>query len=144
MCNEDRTGPKQQRLAPFAGVGEVGVKQWGDVEEVGKAGVARMIAGRGRVAEQYRSEGQGEAARISGERDRELAQIQSEAYRTGEDRRGKGDAEATRIYASAYTSNPDFYGITKSLETYERAFDPNTVMILDSNSELLKYLGKAK
>ena len=58
--------------------------------------------------------------------------------------RSKGDAEATRIYASAYARNPDFYAFTKSLETYERSFDPNTVMILDSNSELLKYFGKAK
>ncbi len=123
---------------------DVRFKHMSYVEDVQKAVFARMIAERRRVAEQYRSEGQGEAARISGERDRDLAQIQSEAYRTGEERRGKGDAEATRIYASAYARNPEFYAFTKSLETYERSFDPNTVMILDSNSELLKYLGKTK
>jgi membrane protease subunit HflC len=103
-----------------------------------------MTAERQRVAEQYRSEGQGEAARISGQRDRDLAQIQSEAYRAGEERRGKADADATRIYAGAYGKDPDFYGFVKSLETYEKSFDPNTVMIFDSNSDLLKYLGKSK
>jgi modulator of FtsH protease HflC len=114
------------------------------VEDVQKAVFARMTAERQRVAEQYRSEGQGEAARISGQRDRDLAQIQSEAYRAGEERRGKGDADATRIYAGAYGKDPDFYGFVKSLETYEKSFDPSTVLILDSSSDLLKYLGKVK
>ena len=123
---------------------DVRFKHMSYVAEVQKAVFARMIAERQRVAEQYRAEGQGEAARISGERDRDLARIQSEAYRTGEERRGKADAEATRIYAGAYSRNPELYSFVKSLETYERSFDPNTVMILDSNSDLLKYLGKAK
>ena len=114
------------------------------VEDVQKAVFARMTAERQRVAEQYRSEGQGEAARISGQRDRDLAQIQSEAYRASEDRRGKADADATRIYAGAYGRDPDFYAFTKSLETYEKSFDPSTVLILDSNSDLLKYLGKSR
>ena len=47
------------------------------VEEVQQDVFARMIAERQRVAEQFRSEGQGESARIK--RERELAQIQSEA-----------------------------------------------------------------
>jgi len=123
---------------------DVRFKRMSYVEDVQKAVFARMIAERRRVAEQYRSEGEGEAARISGERDRDLAQIQSEAYRTGEDRRGKADADATRIYAGAYTKDPEFYAFTKSLETYERSFDPNTVMVIDSNSELMKFMGKTK
>lgn len=114
------------------------------VEAVQKAVFARMIAERQRVAEQYRSEGQGEAARIGGERDRDLARIQSEAYRSAEERRGKGDGEATRIYAAAYGRDPDFYAFVKSLETYEKSLDPNTTLILDGNSELLKYLGKVR
>lgn len=49
------------------------------VEEVQQDVFARMIAERQRIAQQFRSEGQGEAARIDGERERELAQIVSEA-----------------------------------------------------------------
>ena len=45
------------------------------VEEVQQDVFARMIAERQRIAEQFRSEGQGESARIHGERERELAQI---------------------------------------------------------------------
>lgn len=114
------------------------------VADVQKAVYARMIAERQRVAAEYRSEGQGEAARISGERDRDLAQIRSEAYRTAEDRRGKADAEATKIYAGAYGRDPDFYAFSKSLDTYEKSLDPNTLMILDGSGELFKYLQRPR
>ena len=110
------------------------------VEEVQQDVFARMIAERQRVAEQFRSEGQGESARINGERERELAQIQSEAYRQAEELRGEADAEATGIYADAYTRDADFYAFTKSLETYEQTMDPSTFFILGTDSELLRFL----
>ena len=110
------------------------------VEEVQQDVFARMIAERQRIAEEFRSEGQGEAARIGGERERDLAQIQSEAYRTAEELRGVADAEATTIYAEAYNRDPGFYEFTKSMETYELTMDPSTLFILGTDSELLKYL----
>ena len=110
------------------------------VEEVQQDVFARMIAERQRVAEQFRSEGQGESARINGERERELAQIQSEAYRQAEELRGEADAEATGIYADAYARDADFYAFTKSLETYEQTMDPSTFFILGTDSELLRFL----
>ncbi len=125
-------------------IADVRFTQMNYIPDVQKAVFARMIAERRRVAEQYRSEGQGEAARVSGERDRDLAQIGSEAYRAAEERRGKGDGEAARIYAEAYGHDPDFYAFVKSLDTYEKSFDPKTTMILDGNSEFLKYLGRTR
>ena len=110
------------------------------VEEVQQDVFARMIAERQRVAEQFRSEGQGESARINGERERELAQIQSEAYREAEELRGEADAAATGIYAEAYNRDADFYAFTKSLETYELTMDPSTIFILGTDSELLRFL----
>ena len=110
------------------------------VEEVQQDVFARMIAERQRIAQQFRSEGQGEAARIDGERERELAQIVSEAYREAEALRGVADAEATRVYAEAYNRDADFYAFTKSLETYEATMDPSTVFILGTDSELLRFL----
>ena len=110
------------------------------VEEVQQDVFARMIAERQRIAEQFRSEGQGESARIHGERERELAQIQSEAYRQAEELRGAADAEATRIYADAYNRDGDFYAFTKSLETYEQTMDESTLFILGTDSELLRFL----
>ena len=110
------------------------------VEEVQQDVFARMIAERQRIAAEFRSEGQGESARISGERERDLARIQSEAYRTAEELRGTADAEATSIYGQAYNRDPDFYAFTKSLETYEQTMDASTFFLLDTDSELLKYL----
>ena len=114
------------------------------VEEVQQDVFARMIAERQRIAEEFRSEGQGESARIHGERERELAQIQSEAYRRAEELRGEADANATSIYAEAYNRDGDFYAFTKSLETYEATMDPSTLFILGTDSELLQFLERTR
>ncbi len=100
----------------------------------------RMIAERNRVAERYRSEGEGESARIDGERERELQRIQSEAYRTAQEISGLADAEATRIYAEAYNRDAEFYAFVKSLETYALTADASTIMILTTDSDLLRFL----
>ena len=114
------------------------------VEEVQQDVFARMIAERQRVAEEFRSEGQGEAARIDGERERELAQIQSGAYRVAEELRGKADATATGVYAEAYDRDADFYAFTKSMETYEQTMDGETLFILGTDSELLRFLDRTQ
>jgi len=123
---------------------DVRFKRISYIDVVQQAVFARMIAERQQIAQQYLSEGQGEAARISGERDRDLAKIQSEAYKTAEETRGKADADATKIYGEANGRDPDFYAFTKSLDTYEKSIDGNTIMILDTDNELLKYLSKPK
>jgi membrane protease subunit HflC len=120
------------------------IKRINYVEEVQRDVFARMIAERQRIAELYRSEGQGEAARIQGERERELQRIQSEAFRTAEELRGNADAEATGIYAGAYGRDANFYAFTRSLETYEKVMDPGTIVILGTDSELLRFLQKPR
>ena len=119
------------------------IKRINYVEEVQRDVFQRMIAERQRIAERYRSEGEGEAARIDGERERELQRIQSEAYRVAQEISGLADAEATRIYAVAYNRDAAFYAFLKSLETYELTADPNSILILTTDSDLLKYM-KAK
>ena len=114
------------------------------VEEVQQDVFARMIAERQRIAEEFRSEGQGEAARIDGERERELALITSDAYRIAEELRGEADAEATGVYAEAYNRDGEFYAFTKSLETYEQTMDAETVFILGTDSELLRFLEQTR
>lgn len=110
------------------------------VDEVRRDVFNRMIAERNRIAERYRSEGEGESARIDGERERELQRIQSEAYRTAQEISGLADAEATSIYAEAYNRDPEFYAFIKSLETYELTADASTIMILTTDSDLLRFL----
>lgn len=120
------------------------IKRINYVDEVQQDVFARMIAERRRIAELFRSEGQGEAARIQGERERDLQRIQSEAFRTAEELRGKADAEATDVYASAYNRDPDFYAFTRSLESYEKVMDANTMFILGTDSDFLRFLHRSR
>ena len=120
------------------------IKQINYVDEVRQEVYARMISERKRIAERYRSEGAGEAARIAGEKDRELRVIESEAYRTAQEIRGKADAQAADIYAAAYNRDPDFYRFLKSMQTLEDSFDADSVLLLSTDSELLRYLNSAK
>jgi modulator of FtsH protease HflC len=110
------------------------------VEEVRREVFARMISERKRIAERYRSEGAGEAARIAGEKEREMRVIESEAYRLSQEIRGKADAEASNIYAAAYSRDPDFYRFLKSMGTLSQTFDAETVLLLSTDSELLRYM----
>ncbi|MGH1365923.1 MAG: protease modulator HflC [Calditrichia bacterium] len=104
---------------------------------------SRMTTARQRIAEQYRSEGQGEASRILGEKERDLKEIESESFKQAETLRGEADASATRIYAQAYDRNSDtreFYRFLKSMESYEEAISNNDMLILSTDNEFFKYL----
>jgi membrane protease subunit HflC len=103
-----------------------------------------MISERKRIAERYRSEGAGEAARIAGEKERQMRVIESEAYRTSQEIRGKADAQAADIYAAAYNRDPEFYRFLKSMGTLKESFDAETVLLLSTDSELLRYLNAAR
>lgn len=110
------------------------------VEDVRQEVYARMISERNRIAERFRSEGAGEAARISGEKERELQTIESEAYKKAQEIRGRAEAESTKIYAEAYGRDPSFYRFLKSMNTIKETFDEDTVMVLSTDGELLRYL----
>ena len=107
----------------------------------------RMITERKRIAEKFRSEGQGEASIIRGHKERELKRITSEAFRIAEEIKGRADAEATRIYANAYNRSDetrDFYRFLKTMETYENTFGADDWLILSSNMDFYKYLKNPK
>ena len=117
------------------------------VQEVSTQVYERMKSERFRIADKFRSEGQGEASRINGEKERELKSIQSEAFRQAEEIRGKADAKAAAIYASAYdqsSSSRDLYSFLKSMETFEKTFDTSTSIILSTDSELFRYIKSMK
>jgi len=119
---------------------DVRIKRLNYVEQVREGVYARMIAERKRVAEQYRSEGQGKKAEIEGRREKELQRITSEAYRTAQEIKGKADAEATTIYAEAYNKGPEFYSFLRTLEIYEDTMDENTWLIMTTDSDFYKYI----
>ncbi|UCG94474.1 MAG: protease modulator HflC [Candidatus Aerophobus sp.] len=130
------------RLVPEFGIElvDVRIKRLNYVERVRQGVYARMIAERKRVAEQYRSEGQGKKAEIEGMREKELQRITSEAYRRAQEITGKADAEATKIYAGAYSKDPEFYSFLKTLDTYKGTLNEQTWLLLTSESDFYKYL----
>lgn len=113
------------------------------VEEVRTQVYERMKSERFRIADKFRSEGQGEASRINGEKERELKRIQSEAFKVAEQIKGKADAEAAAIYANSYNKNSasrELYSFLKSMETFQNTFNDETTVILSTDSDLYKYL----
>ena len=113
------------------------------VEDVRKNVYDRMISERNRIADLFRSEGEGEAKKIEGDKERDLAEIQSEAAREAEIIRGRADAAATKIYASAYNKNNasrNLYTFLRSLESMEKSLKENTSLILTTDSEIFKLL----
>lgn len=113
------------------------------VEEVQQKIFERMITERLRIADKFRSEGQGQASKILGDKGRELKKIQSGAYKTAQKIMGKADAEATAIYAEAYNKNKEsreFYRFLKTMETYQNTLSEKDWLILSTKGEFFKYL----
>ena len=75
-----------------------------------------------KVAEAYRSKGEGDKAEWLGKLEKDKLTIESEAYRKAEEIKGQADAEAAAIYAEAYDVDKEFYSFWKSLESYKQTF----------------------
>jgi membrane protease subunit HflC len=113
------------------------------VENVRQTVYDRMVSERNRIADKFRSEGEGEASRINGDKERALKEIQSEAFRKAEEIRGQADAEAANIYANAYNKNSaarDLYKFTRTLEAFSKTIDDRTYIVLSTESDFYKYL----
>jgi len=133
---------KVQETVPQYGIviEDIRIKQVNYVDEVRVKVFDRMISERKRIAQLYRSQGQGRRAEIEGQRQKELQRISSEAYRGAQEIKGKADAEATEIYASAYNKDPEFYSFLKTLESYQTTLEGVNTLILSTDSPYLKYL----
>jgi membrane protease subunit HflC len=126
---------------------DVQFKRINYVEEVRRKVYERMVAERMRIADRFRSEGEGEAFRIRGDKERELKRIQSEAYRKAREIRGDADAEATRIYAAAYDRSAEtrtFYEFIKTMEIYQTTLDAETLLILSTDGEFYRFIKESQ
>ncbi len=119
---------------------DIRIKRINYVESVQEQVFQRMIAERQRIAEQFRSEGQGKAAEILGETERLLAEIKSEAERDAEIIRGLADAEASKIYNNAFGSNEEFYAFYRTLESYSKSLGKDVTLVIGSDSEYFRLL----
>lgn len=103
----------------------------------------RMRAERSRVANRLRAEGEQGAQGIRAEAERERRVLLADAEREAQKLRGEGDARATELGGEAYGQDAEFYAFYRSLEAYRQSLaDGKTVMVLDPDSEFLRYFGR--
>jgi modulator of FtsH protease HflC len=109
-------------------------------QEVSESVFGRMQAERKRIANEQRSTGAAEAERIRADADRQREIILAEAYRDAQRIKGEGDAKSTTTYANAFSQNPEFYAFYRSMDAYKSTFRGKDLMLLEPNSEFLRYL----
>ena len=54
------------------------------------------------------------------------------------------NAEAANIYAKAYNKDPDFYKFMKTMDIFKDALGKETILVLSTDGEFLRYLNEAK
>ncbi|HKJ86941.1 MAG TPA: protease modulator HflC [Gammaproteobacteria bacterium] len=118
---------------------DVRIKRTDLPQENEKAVYDRMAAEREREAREYRAEGAEQAEEIMATADRKREEIIADAKRKAEQVKGQADAKAAGIYNDAYSLSPEFFSLYRSLQSYQKAFDGNEVMVLSPDSEFFKY-----
>jgi membrane protease subunit HflC len=98
-----------------------------------------MIKDRNRIAEAYRSYGEGKKLDLLGQLENKKKSILSGAYAEAEDIKGKADAEATRTYSEAYELDPTFFEFWRSIESYRKVL-PTFQKTLTTDMEYFKFL----
>ena len=101
---------------------------------------ARMRAERARIAEGLRAEGTQRDREIRAEVDRDVQIILETANGTSARLRGEAEQEAITILAEALEKAPEFYSFRRSLEAYEKILDGQSLVVLEADSDLFKYL----
>lgn len=100
----------------------------------------RMKAERGRMAAQYRSEGERDAQALIAHADAERARLMAEAHAQAQRIRAEGEAEAIRVYAEAFGQAPEFYKFLRTLEAYRKFLDGGTTLFLPADAEIFGLL----
>ena len=114
-------------------------------KEVSESVYQRMEAERKSVANELRSQGFAASEKIRADAEKQRDVIIAEAYKEAQKMKGEGDAKASEIYANAYSKNPEFYAFYRSIEAYKKSFkDKADVMVLDPNSDFLKYMRSSR
>ena len=124
---------------------DVRVKRIEFSDDVSESVYNRMRQERARVASELRAEGAENAEQIRADADRQRTIILAEAYRDAEVIRGEGDALAADIYATAFGRDKEFFSFYRSLQAYRRSLGrEQDLLVLDANSEFLRYLNQSK
>jgi membrane protease subunit HflC len=101
---------------------------------------SRMEAEREKIASGLRAEGTQADSEIRASVDREVNIVLETAEGTSALLRGEAEQQAITILAKSLEKNPDFYTFRRSLEAYKVFMDSQTTVIIDPESDLLRFL----
>lgn len=100
----------------------------------------RMISERESKAQEYLSMGDAEKNRIVAQTDREVQEILAKASADAEMIRGEGEGQAAKVYNQSFSKDPEFYTMFRTLESYKKTINGETVIVLPSNSPYARML----
>jgi modulator of FtsH protease HflC len=134
-------GVKGQALDDFGiEIVHIGTKHLGFPEEVTGKVFSRMVAERGRKAQEHISEGESRATEIRAEADRRRRDLESTAEAKAKRIRGEAEGLAAREYA-AFAENPELAVFLRQLDALDKILGARDTLILDTNSPLFSILG---
>ncbi|MCP1145547.1 protease modulator HflC [Lysinibacillus endophyticus] len=109
-------------------------------EENEQSVYTRMISERESIAQKYLSEGDAEKNRIEAQTDRKVQELIATAKKEAALIRAEGESEAAKIYNREFSKDPEFYSLYRTLESYKKTIDDDTMIILPSDSPYAKIL----
>lgn len=141
----DTVTQESKELASAFGIDvlDVRIKRLDLPPEVQESVFSRMEAERRRISLRYQAEGEEAAREIRADADKQREVILAAAIEQAQRIRGEGDAMAARIYAEAFGQDPEFYRFLRRMEAYEQMVTEDTTLVLDGDSDLLRYIGSA-
>ena len=93
----------------------------------------RMISERESKAQEYLN-------KITAGTDKTVQELLATAKADTETIRGEGEAEAAKVYNQSYSKDAEFYSVFRTLESYKKTINGETVLVLPSNSPYARLL----
>ncbi|MEK3852886.1 protease modulator HflC [Cytobacillus sp. FSL H8-0458] len=100
----------------------------------------RMISERQSTAQEYLSRGDAQKNVIIAETDRTVREMLAKAQADAEVIRAEGEAGAAKVYNEAFSKDPEFYSLYRTLESYKKTINGETVIVLPSDSPYARLL----
>ncbi|MDQ0270083.1 protease modulator HflC [Cytobacillus purgationiresistens] len=100
----------------------------------------RMISERHSTAQEYLSKGDADKNIMIAETDKEVKETLAKADAEAEIIRAEGEAGAAKTYNEAFSKDPEFYSLYRTLESYKKTINGETVIILPSDSPYARLL----
>ncbi|MEG0385848.1 MAG: protease modulator HflC [Solibacillus sp.] len=94
----------------------------------------RMVSERQSIAQKYLSEGDAEKRSMEANTDQEVQVMLATAKKEAALIQAEGESQAAQIYNNAYSKDPEFYSLFRTLESYKKTINDETMIIIPSDS----------